>query len=63
MKNEISLKQISERLGMPIGQLHERDDVLRRCELINLSFKQVESMLVDNGMLADLVHSESELPF
>jgi len=36
---------------MSIGQLHERVDVLRRCELAEVSFEAVESLLCANGMV------------
>jgi len=51
MENQVSLKQISERLAMPIGQLHKRADVLRRCELAEVSFEEIESVLCTNGMI------------
>jgi len=51
MEEEISLKQISERLAMPIGQLHERADVIRRCKLAEVPFEAVEFLLCANGMV------------
>jgi len=38
-------------LGVVIGQRYETADIQRRCELIGVPFKDVESVFQDNGML------------
>jgi len=48
---QVSLREISERLAMPIGQLHERADVIRRCELAEVPFEAIELELLQNGMI------------
>jgi len=57
----LSLREISRRLGLVIGQRYQRGDVRKRCRLIALSFRFIEAELVSNGMLGS--DSESELPF
>jgi len=50
MENQVSSREISERLGLPIGQLHQRSDVIRRCKLAEVPFEAIELELVRNGM-------------
>jgi len=58
----VGLDSLCQRLGMVIGQCHERSDIQRRCKLVGIPFQSVELLLQHNGMLADLV-CQSELPF
>ena len=58
-----SLREICQRLGLVISQRYQTTDIMQRCSLINLPFQSVESVLIENDMLANLVYSESELPF
>jgi len=62
MENQVSLKQISERLGIVIGQLHNVADIQQRCAVTGLQFESVKWILISNGMLTDLV-CRSTLPF
>ena len=57
-----SLREVSQRLGLVISQRYLSADIMERCELVGLSFKATQSVLIENGMLADLV-CQSELPF
>jgi len=49
--HEFSLGYVCGKLGLVVGQHYQREDILRSCELINLPFKLVESVLAENGML------------
>jgi len=57
-----SLREVSQRLGLVVSKRYLSADIMERCELVGLSFKATQSVLIQNGMLADLV-CQSELPF
>jgi len=58
-----SLREVCQRLGLVISQRYHMTDIMQRCELVGLSFKATQLVLIENDMLADLVYSESDLPF
>jgi len=59
----VSLREVCQRLGLVISQRYETADIMQRCELVGLPFEATQSVLIENDMLADLVYSESKLPF
>jgi len=59
----VSLREICQRLGLVISQRYETADIMERCELVGLPFKATQLVLIENGMLTNLVYHNSELPF
>jgi len=58
----LELKEACKRLGLVVAQRYLSADIMERCELVGLSFKATQFVLIENDMLADLV-CQSELPF
>jgi len=50
--HEFSLGYVSRKLGLVVGQHYQLEDILERCELINLPFKLVRRVLIENDMLS-----------
>jgi len=48
---EFGLGCACQKLGLVVGKAYQLEDILERCESVNLPFRLVESVLIENGML------------